>query len=84
MALFTGGQETTCIVITYVLGAMSSEEELRAAISAKGDEIRVVKEAKAPTMKEDLAPLINELLALKVSFKEVTGTSILAELRSAI
>ena len=53
---------------------MSSEEELRAAIAAKGESIRAVKEAKAPTMKDDLAPLIYELLALKVSFKEVTGT----------
>jgi aspartyl-tRNA synthetase len=52
---------------------MSSEEDLRAAIAAKGEAIRDVKTAKAPTMKEDLAPLIAELLALKVSFKEVTG-----------
>ena len=53
---------------------MSSEEELRAAIAAKGDEIRAIKAEKPPTMKEDLAPLIAELGALKLSFKEVTGT----------
>ena len=52
---------------------MSSEKELREAIANKGAEIRAVKEAKAPTMKDDLAPLVAELLALKLSFKEVTG-----------
>lgn len=53
---------------------MSSKEEIESAIAAKGEEIRSVKAEKAPTMKDDLAPLIAELLALKVSFKEVTGT----------
>ena len=50
-----------------------SEEDIRAAIAATGDKIRAIKTEKPPTMKEDLAPLIAELLALKVSFKEVTG-----------
>lgn len=52
---------------------MSTEEEVRAAIAAKGDQIKAVKAEKAPTMKDDLAPLINELLALKLSFKGITG-----------
>ena len=50
-----------------------SEEDIRAAISATGDKIKAIKAEKPPTMKEDLAPLIAELLALKVSFKDVTG-----------
>lgn len=53
---------------------MSSEAELREAIASKGDQIKAIKAEKAPTMKEDLQPLIAELLALKVSFKETTGT----------
>jgi len=52
---------------------MSTAEELTTAINAKGEEIRVLKAAKPPDMKEQLAPLVAELLALKVSFKEVTG-----------
>ena len=52
---------------------MSTEEELTAAINAKGEDIKVLKAAKPATMKEDLVPLIAELLALKLSFKEVTG-----------
>jgi WHEP-TRS domain len=52
---------------------MSSAEELSKSIIAKGEEIRLIKQAKPPTMKEDLQPLIAELLALKLSFKEVTG-----------
>jgi lysyl-tRNA synthetase class II len=52
---------------------MSSMEEITAAISAKGEEIRLLKASKPPTLKEDLEPLIKELLALKVSYKEVTG-----------
>ncbi len=51
-----------------------SESDLRAAIAATGDKIKAIKSEKPPTMKEDLSPLIAELLALKVSFKEVTGT----------
>jgi hypothetical protein len=52
---------------------MSTEEEITAAINAKGEEIRVLKAAKPATLKDDLAPLIADLLALKVSFKSVTG-----------
>ena len=52
---------------------MSSEDDIRAAIAAKGDAIKAIKTEKPPTMKEDLAPLIADLLALKVSFKDVTG-----------
>lgn len=50
-----------------------SIEELSAKIVAKGEEIRVLKAAKPPTLKEDLVPLVNDLLALKASFKELTG-----------
>ena len=56
---------------------MPSVEELTAAIIAKGDEIRVKKAAKAP--KDELMPLVNELLALKVSYKAETGTEYGAE-----
>ena len=52
---------------------MSTEEEITEAINAKGEEIRVLKAAKPATLKDDLAPLIADLLALKVSFKSVTG-----------
>jgi aspartyl-tRNA synthetase len=52
---------------------MSTAEELTTAINGKGEEIRALKAAKPPTLKDDLAPLIAELLALKVSFKNVTG-----------
>jgi aspartyl-tRNA synthetase len=52
---------------------MSSVEELTTAIANKGAEIKAIKDAKPPTLKEDLAPLIKELLALKVSYKEVSG-----------
>lgn len=52
---------------------MSTKEELVAAIANKGNEIRDLKVAKPPTLKDDLAPLIAELLALKVTYKEVTG-----------
>ena len=52
---------------------MSTEEDIVAAINAKGEDIRVLKAAKPATLKDDLAPLIADLLALKVSFKELTG-----------
>ena len=52
---------------------MNTEEEVRAAIAAKGEQIKAIKAEKAPTMKDDLAPLISELLALKLSFKNITG-----------
>lgn len=48
-------------------------EQLVASINAKGEEIRAAKAAKAPTMKEDLEPLVKELLALKLQYKTTTG-----------
>ena len=55
---------------------MSSEENYVRQLPPKVSRLEPLKEAKAPTMKDDLAPLIAELLALKVSFKEVTGTDL--------
>lgn len=52
---------------------MSSAEEITIAIEQKGNEIKAIKAAKPPTLKEDLVPLVAELLALKVSFKSLTG-----------
>ena len=52
---------------------MSTEEEITAAINAKGDDIKTLKAAKPATLKDDLVPLIAELLALKLSFKAITG-----------
>lgn len=54
---------------------MSSQslEELAAAIAAKGEQIRCLKAAKPPSLKEDLLPLVAELNGLKIAFKEVTG-----------
>lgn len=51
---------------------MSSVDELTAAIVAKGEQIRDAKAAKLS--KDEITPLVNELLALKVSYKDVTGT----------
>jgi len=48
-------------------------EELTNAINEKGEQIRVLKAEKPPTLKEDLAPLISELLQLKISYKNLTG-----------
>ena len=52
---------------------MSSQEEITAAIAAKGDAIRAIKAAKPPTMKDDIAPLVAELNALKLQYKAITG-----------
>ena len=52
---------------------MSTEEDIVTAINAKGEDIRLLKAAKPATLKDDLAPLIADLLALKLSFKELTG-----------
>ncbi len=52
---------------------MSTEEEIRVLITAKGDEIKALKAEKPPTLKDDLIPLVAELQALKLSFKGVTG-----------
>jgi aspartyl-tRNA synthetase len=48
-------------------------EEIVQSINAKGEEIRQLKAAKPPTLKEDLEPLVKELLALKIQYKEITG-----------
>ena len=50
-----------------------SAEELTAKITLKGEEIRSLKELKSPTLKEDLAPLIDELTKLKLEYKLKTG-----------
>jgi lysyl-tRNA synthetase class II len=52
---------------------MSTAEELTQAIADKGEQIRLLKVEKPPTLKADLEPLIAELLKLKITFKEVTG-----------
>ena len=51
----------------------SNAEDITAKIVAKGQEIAALKAAKPPTLKDDLAPLVAELLALKLSYKETTG-----------
>ena len=51
----------------------SSTTDLSAAIAAKGEQIRQAKALKAPTLKQDLAPLVAELLALKADYKQLTG-----------
>ncbi len=50
-----------------------STEELTIAINQKAEEIRLLKAEKPATLKEDLEPLVKELLKLKVTFKEITG-----------
>lgn len=52
---------------------MASIEELSTLIVNKGEEIRVIKAEKPPTLKEDLKPLVAELLRLKGAYKELTG-----------
>jgi lysyl-tRNA synthetase class II len=52
---------------------MSTAEELTVAIADKGEQIRLLKVEKPPTLKTDLEPLIAELLQLKITFKEITG-----------
>jgi hypothetical protein len=52
---------------------MSTREEIAASIEAKGEEIRLLKAAKPPSLKTDLEPLVAQLLALKLSYKEVAG-----------
>eukprot|EP01041_Mallomonas_annulata_P002726 gene2726-5372_t len=50
-----------------------SVEEITSAIIEKGEQIRVLKAAKPPTLKDDLQPLVAALLALKVEYKTLTG-----------
>lgn len=61
------------MLFCFLFIEMSSKEDLIAAIEVKGNQIRDVKAAKSPTMKEDLKPLIAELLALKVTYQEIVG-----------
>ena len=48
-------------------------EELKGLIADKGNRIRDLKNATPPASKDDLAPEIAELQALKARYKEVTG-----------
>ena len=57
----------------HATAADGSVEGLVKAIGDKGNEIKTIKALKAPTMKEDIAPLVQELLTLKASYKELTG-----------
>lgn len=58
---------------TTPTAALSPEaESVKAKIVAQGDKIRQMKGDKAP--QDQLKPEIDELLKLKASFKEITGT----------
>lgn len=50
---------------------MSSEEEMTAKITALGDEIKAAKQAGKP--KEEWDPVLQEMLALKATFKDTFG-----------
>lgn len=52
---------------------MSTAEEVVSQITAKGEEIRVLKVAKPATLKQDLEPLVADLLSLKSLYKSLTG-----------
>jgi aspartyl-tRNA synthetase len=52
---------------------MADVEQIVASILSKGEEIRALKAATPATLKDDLAPLVQELLNLKLQYKEVTG-----------
>lgn len=58
---------------TTVDASSPEATELLKAVNAKGDEIKALKTAKPPTMKEDLVPLIEQLVALKTQYKDLTG-----------
>lgn len=49
------------------------EAELVAKIAATGDAIRALKQAKDPKKADEVAALVQELLALKAQYKEATG-----------
>jgi hypothetical protein len=51
----------------------STPEEVVSQITAKGEEIRVLKQAKPATLKQDLEPLVADLLSLKSLYKSLTG-----------
>lgn len=48
-------------------------DDIKAAVEAKANEIKDLKAAKPATLKDDLKPLVADLLALKATYKEVTG-----------
>jgi hypothetical protein len=48
-------------------------DSLTKSIIEKGEKIRALKAQKPPTLKEDLAPLVSELIQLKSSYKKLTG-----------
>ena len=50
---------------------MSTEQELVAQITALGDQIKAAKQANKP--KEEWDPILQEMLAAKAKFKEMTG-----------
>jgi aspartyl-tRNA synthetase len=66
-------KENILFVFCSLKFIMSTAEELTVAIADKGEQIRLLKVEKPPTLKTDLEPLIAELLQLKITFKEITG-----------
>ncbi len=58
---------------TMVDTSSPQAQELLQAVNHKGDEIKALKALKPPTLKEDLIPLVEELVALKAQYKELTG-----------
>lgn len=62
----------------YVRLSMSTlppgANEIVDSITVKGNQIKALKASKPPTLKDDLVPLVNELLALKQSYKDLTGS----------
>lgn len=59
--------------VLYMSTSSAEIDSLTKAISEKGEQIRKLKSEKPPTLKESLAPLVSELLALKNSYKQITG-----------
>ena len=58
---------------TMVDTSSPQAQELLQAVNLKGNEIKALKALKPPTLKEDLIPLVEELVALKAQYKELTG-----------
>ena len=61
----TTRRSNICIPLTRVYSAVANKDQLEAQIKAKGDEIRALKEDGAD--KATVAPLVQELLALKAT-----------------
>lgn len=71
---YIGGYISRSNIMKCSMSTTSPEVELlMKSIAGKGDQIKSLKSEKPPTLKEDLAPLVNELLAMKLSYKELTG-----------